>query len=73
MKPQLLPRGIRVYFWTSRVRVWADGKDDTRGIYVQRRWGFFSINPASCKEGAKNKLCVMEKNQADHGNVACME
>ena len=32
VKVQLLPRGISVYFWISHVRVWADGKDDTRGI-----------------------------------------
>lgn len=31
MKVQLLPRGIRVYFWISCVRVWTDGNDDTRG------------------------------------------
>ena len=40
VKVELLPRGIRVYFWISHVHVWADGKDDIRCIYMQRLWGF---------------------------------
>lgn len=40
MKAQLLPRGSRVYFCISHVHIWADGKDDMGGIYVQRLWGF---------------------------------
>lgn len=41
MKVQLLPRGIRIYFWIICVHVWTDGNDHTGGAETLR--GFFYI------------------------------